>query len=202
MKVYVVGSQLNYIRMFQQAGHEVVTTIGSADLVQFCGGADVSPLLYRQLAHPATSCRTEVDRYEISRLQEAIEKDKPLAGICRGGQLLCAIGGGDLYQHVNNHLGNHEITDVDSGDSILVSSTHHQMMIMPDNGILLAYAEGLATTKESVDENGLVITTEDDAIDVEAMYLPDIKALCYQPHPELGPSPCLDYYFQLIERVL
>lgn len=202
MNVFVVGGQKSYERMFIDAGYTIVTTVKAADFVQFTGGEDITPLLYKQQDHPKTISNIHRDRYEVQVVDECVKQNKPMVGICRGAQLLCALGGGDLYQHVNNHTAIHSIIDIASGDSVEVSSTHHQMMIMPENAELIAYANGQASFKESMSDEGDVLVNEEDKIDVEAIYIPNIKALCFQPHPEMGPRNCTDYFFQLIGRYL
>lgn len=204
-KVYIVGSSfvLSFKRMFSAAGWEVVNTPEEADYLQFTGGADINPALYGEFEHPQTYFNTQRDEQEVA-VYDAWKGRKKLLGVCRGGQLLCAMAGGTLYQHVNNHGREHKVTDVATERSILVSSVHHQMMRPPRNAEVLAICS-VATKKEWVNRAGGVSVHEcinkTDFPDVEAAYFPVIDALGFQPHPEFGPASCTAYYFELIGRV-
>lgn len=69
------------------------------DSLLFSGGHDVSPSMYREKPVPELGpvCE-ERDRMEATALEKALEKDKPVLGICRGIQLINAALGGTLYQ--------------------------------------------------------------------------------------------------------
>lgn len=69
------------------------------DGMLFSGGHDVSPALYG--ARPIPQCGTvssERDAMESKLLQLALERDKPVLGVCRGLQFMNAALGGTLYQ--------------------------------------------------------------------------------------------------------
>ena len=79
------------------------------DGLMLAGGADIDPSSYGQEAH-AETVRTilERDRFEIALAREAIERDMPVLGICRGMQLINVALGGTLMQHLPEHYGHHE----------------------------------------------------------------------------------------------
>lgn len=71
----------------------------SLDGFLFTGGQDVSPSVYHMPAsRECGECCPERDAMESLLLQLALEKSKPVLGICRGIQLINALLGGDLYQ--------------------------------------------------------------------------------------------------------
>lgn len=65
----------------------------------FTGGHDVSPMVYGEdrIGECGKSC-DERDRMEELLFRLALDKDKPILGICRGFQFINAVLGGTLYQ--------------------------------------------------------------------------------------------------------
>lgn len=201
-KVFVVGGGLDYEHMFMNNGWAIAYTPEEADLIQFTGGSDVHPSFYGEEVHPQTRSSIERDKRE-ARLFHELAGIIPMAGICRGGQFLNVMCGGRMFQHVDGHATGmqHEMI-TDDGRSILVTSTHHQMM-RPGLGGLILGKSYESTFKEHVDED-VVRTIPTHSPDVEIVYYPDDIVLCFQPHPEyLGAeSDCQKYYFELINRFL
>lgn len=201
-KVFIVGgNQGGYGAMFLAAGWDLCKGPLKADMIQFTGGEDVTPALYGEERHPYTGNSFERDLYEAGYFAIAQRMNIPMSGICRGGQFLNVMSGGNMFQHVSKHAvgAGHTLQDRQTGRVIQVSSTHHQMMRQGPGGISFAVAnEG--GYKECVD-NGQV-TRIDGVVDQEVIYYPTTKALCFQPHPEFfGPEhECFKYYFELIER--
>lgn len=205
-KVFIVNGNNQYSSMFEKHGWEVVASPAEADLLQFTGGEDVTPHYYGHDRHPKTRNNGLRDLNEES-LFEAWVGMIPMAGICRGGQFLNVMSGGWLYQDVDKHATHqgHTAIDVSSGEVVHVSSTHHQMMALGDEGVLLLKAQ--ESTSKDVCVDGLVRSTyyllEDVRLDVEAAYYPNTNCLCYQPHPEFdGFDGCTKHYFHLIKEHL
>ncbi len=115
------------------------------DLVCFTGGADVSPELYehKNLGSGANPARDAVEQgvYDL-----AAQWKIPMTGICRGSQFLNVQMGGTMVQDLRaNHGGSPHtaltvIADEDVRD-MLVTSSHHQMSVLGEGGILLAHSE-------------------------------------------------------------
>lgn len=205
--VFIVGFGGSYQRMYEDNGFTVVNNLDDADLVQFTGGEDVSPHLYGQDAHPYTGFNTQRDVEEERIYLDALKKDKPMVGICRGGQFLNVMNGGDMYQHVNNHAlrGTHVMKCIRSSKEIEVSSTHHQMMRPNDKGEILGIAN-LATFRHIVRDGEVVnvLPEEEYSPDIEIVYYADTRSLCFQPHPEIMSklSDCQKYFFELVLTLL
>ena len=84
----------------------------------FTGGSDITPSLYGEENHGSISPDTERDMFEFSLMKEALPKNKPMLGICRGCQLMNVVLGGTIYQHlpdVNPEWSLHERPDVMKG---------------------------------------------------------------------------------------
>jgi putative glutamine amidotransferase len=79
------------------------------DALMLAGGADIDPSSYGAQADAETiGTVPERDRFEIALVREAIERDMPVLGICRGMQLINVALGGTLVQHLPDHYGHHE----------------------------------------------------------------------------------------------
>lgn len=194
--------------MFKSEGYELVTDIYDADLVVFVGGEDVNPSLYNQRRHHTTYYNIERDTLEVDVYNEARALGIPMAGICRGGQLLNVLNGGKLWQDVNGHnSGRHKAWIVGhAGLPVEVTSVHHQMM-EPDHfsdvKILLKAAE--ATKKINMSDISTVMPSVyerypdiKEYTDVEACYYPASNCLCFQPHPEYGHKETKEVFFQFL----
>jgi carbamoylphosphate synthase small subunit len=199
LRVCVVGPDFAVARMFLSRGWEVQYEVGDdTDLIQFTGGADVSPSYYGESKHPYTSTNPTRDAQESEIFQNWVGK-KPMAGICRGGQLLNVLSGGAMWQHVNGHAvrGTHPANCLVTDQIYEVSSTHHQMM-RPNEGTnfeLWLWASE-ASTKENYE--GPQAYSDKDA---ECLFYPETRSLCFQPHPEyFTPNhECQTLYFKYLQ---
>jgi len=203
MNVYIVGGGDGaYRRLFAELGFLITSSMQKADLVCFTGGADVSPSYYGAEKHETTWSDKHRDEEEASVFEDALFREIPMVGICRGGQFLNVMSGGEMYQDVNKHAihGTHEITDLQTGEKVQVTSTHHQMMKPSPRGLLVA-SSGLGGYREWWE--GGVFAREQSQEDVEVVYYEHTNALCFQPHPEFAGYPAMQEYFaSLIRRFL
>jgi anthranilate/para-aminobenzoate synthase component II len=150
-------------------------------LLILLGGEDISPGIYKQdpVRTSAGKEPSRRDQIEINLVKAAIQEEIPMLGICRGAQLLCALGGGSLYQHVNNHVGrDHPV--VVKGKEYWTNSCHHQMMIPTEDMQVLGYSPCLSPEKW-LDQCDPVEVEEEEP---ELVYMPKMKALAVQGHPE------------------
>lgn len=202
-KVYCVSGSTPYYLMFLDEGMEIVSDLQKADLVCFTGGEDVSPSLYNEHFHQRTYSNPTRDQMEQEIFNEVKSLGIPMVGICRGGQFLNVMNGGLMYQHVTNHTCNHLMKDAETFHTILVTSTHHQMMKPSKDATVIAiahqkgikeYMEGPTTVRES-----------GDSPDVEVCFYSQTRCLCFQPHPEFRSYGCeamRPYFFSLIQKHL
>ena len=165
-------------------------------LVDICGGLhmtgghDVTPSVYgEEPLEDKVSCCRERDNMEKLVLDDAMKKDKPILGICRGIQLINALLGGTLYQDLPSQhpsdIEHHQTPPYDvpvhdviirkvtplfdclGSERISVNSYHHQAV--------KNVAPGLEVMAES--EDGIV----------EALYKPFYSFLwAVQWHPEFS----------------
>lgn len=205
--MFISFSSPLYERMFHGEGWEIVRTIDEADLIQFTGGVDVSPYLYGQKKHPKTTHSLLRDKKDAVVFALGLGKQIPMVGICRGGQFLNVMCGGELWQDVCGHSNGttHEVLDVITNKSFRATSTHHQMMIVAEGGIIIGVADE-SKFRSSVLKNGNVIqyhVRKLNDFDTEIVFYPKHKVLCFQPHPEFVGVPDLKmHYFVYIYKYL
>ena len=106
------------------------------------GGADIDPKRYGAEPEPELqSIEPARDEFELKILELVYERELPVAGICRGLQILNVHAGGSLYQDVPPHSVRdkapstrvHDITTEKGsileklyGEKLEVNSLHHQ----------------------------------------------------------------------------
>lgn len=209
--VYVVGPDYNVREVFHENGWNVVEEMEDADFICLTGGSDINPDLYGQVPHKTTHWIPHRDAYEVESYREARQLGKKVLGICRGAQLMNALEGGSMYQHVNHHHGHHQAKDLFTGEWKTVNSIHHQMMIPCDNSFVVAVATGQSTQRELMVERGdshVIQAHVGQHDDPEVVIFYDPKGdnlnfgLGFQGHPEYGHPETTEYFFQLIERYL
>lgn len=161
--------------------------LGRVDALVLAGGSDVDPGTYGADRHPSTGhAWPERDLFELALAREAVKRDRPVLGICRGMQVLNVARGGTLLQHLPDELGHHRHQPV-PGEFV-----EHEVRLAP--GSLAASAAGAerVTVKthhhQGVDRlgEGLVASgwSEPDDV-VEAIELPGRRfALGVLWHPE------------------
>lgn len=154
-------------------------------LLVIWGGADINPAYYNHPPHSTTFPGGMRDRAEWAMLQRAIEMGIPIAGVCRGGQMLCAAAGGFLLQDVRNHcVSQHKVNTID-GKEFYVNSIHHQMMcgLEKTEHELVAWASPNRSPKYEYMDNK-VWTPPDNWKEPEFVYFPKINGYAVQWHPE------------------
>lgn len=194
------GNNQSYVQAVLRAGGapllippaepEVLAAIAERlDGVLLSGGGDVNPRLYGE--EPLPQCQPpeeERDATELFFTRWALERRKPLLGICRGIQLLAVVRGGNLYQEIpsqcdrplrhdcageaRNYVAHTIQIDPRSHFAAIVGRTsdgvnsfHHQAVRVPGEGVR-------------------VVATAEDGI-VEAAEMPDYPfVIAVQWHPE------------------
>ena len=71
------------------------------DGIVFSGGGDIDPLLFgEEPLHESGEISPLRDAYEMELCRQALEKDLPMLGICRGMQVMNIVTGGGIYQDI------------------------------------------------------------------------------------------------------
>lgn len=202
MKVFIINGGPDYRKLFESLGHSTTHLLREADLCVFTGGADVTPALYGDEQHALTGNHIERDREEAKLFAMCLAENIPMVGICRGAQFLNVCSGGRMYQHVEKHCRSHSLTDAETGETVYVSSTHHQMMMPAATALVVATAT-LHGEREWFDGN--IARKDVSNQDIEVVYYKHTNALCFQPHPEFQAAEyegMKNYFKGLLSRFL
>ena len=75
------------------------------DGIIFSGGVDIQPRYYQEEKQPwLKEVDERLDEMEMHLMRQALQKDMPILGICRGMQLLNVALGGTLYQDITTEF--------------------------------------------------------------------------------------------------
>lgn len=215
IKVLVVedDNEASRVRqMFVKHDWEIVKDINEADVVCFVGGEDVDPALYNQAQHRSAFINKARDTYETEIYTEAFNLGIPMVGICRGGQFLNVMNGGKLWQDVDGHgRGSHNAFIPGDTTPLLVTSSHHQMMIVNervDYKILLRAGESnrrcrMSDIDSATKHETITYPKKEACSDIEAVFYEQTRCLCFQPHPEYsGAVVTAELFFDFIDEHL
>jgi putative glutamine amidotransferase len=107
----------DYVRSVEQSGAvpvvlppvspgDVPDLLDRLDGVLLSGGVDVDPILYGQAPHPKLGrVNRRRDDFELELTREALRREVPILGICRGHQVLNVATGGTLVQDIPSLIG-------------------------------------------------------------------------------------------------
>lgn len=179
------------------------------DVLIVWGGSDIHPSLYghgRSRKSGAGPSPSERDVMEWNLMQRAKELKIPIIGVCRGAQMLCALEGGHLIQHVTDHAGGGHHIQTKEGRTLVVNSLHHQMMA-PGNTKheLLAWSEPRSNAYHVFMEDAeAVLPAGWLAKEPEFVYFPEVQGFAIQWHPEMEmyPEDATDYIVDTIREKL
>ncbi|HEY8347474.1 MAG TPA: gamma-glutamyl-gamma-aminobutyrate hydrolase family protein [Symbiobacteriaceae bacterium] len=107
----------DYFRAIQEAGGipvllplvdnelDAALVLDKVDGLLLPGGGDVDPVFFGEEPHPRLgTIAPERDFSEILLIREALRRDMPVLGICRGHQILAVAVGGTLIQDIPSEL--------------------------------------------------------------------------------------------------
>lgn len=172
---------------------DIDSLLDRLDGVIITGGGDIAPSEYGHAPHEKSEgIDAERDAFEMAIAREALRRDMPLLGICRGLQILNVALGGTMVQdipallpesqeHAQQSLkihheeffhtvtlaeGEHPLRQMAKGDTLEVNSFHHQCI-----GDVADVLEVMARTDDGV---------------IEAVYHPGVTfGMAVQWHPEM-----------------
>lgn len=153
------------------------------DGLLLAGGPDVDPVRFGAEPHPEVVVRPERDDAEFALLDQALGRDVPVLGICRGMQVMAVQAGGSLIQHLPDVHGE----DRHRGGSGVFSE--HVVHLQPGSLVHDLLGDELVVNSyhhQAVDDPGpLSVTGRADDGTIEVLELPGKRfALGVQWHPE------------------
>ena len=118
------------------------------------GGPDLDPALYGESPDGSEEWVPSRDQLEMTLLKDALNRDLPVLGICRGLQIFNVLHGGSLHQHLASSdvhrqkkaFDAHEVT-VDGGTRLAaavgegtfaINSRHHQGVKRLGQGLVVS----------------------------------------------------------------
>lgn len=187
----------DYVRAVERAGARAVLVppsddgideiLDAVDGLVFSGGSDLDPGLYGQERHPETTGIAPArDSAELALLEAALERDLPLLAICRGSQILNVALGGDLVQHLPDHVGHNghkEVPGVFADHEVAIEPGTRLAGLLGDRAPIKSHHhQGLGNVGD-----GLRVSARDDDGYVEALEAPGRRfAVGVLWHPEAG----------------
>jgi len=199
---YVVGPDRDVVDCMNDLGYKQVGR-SEANFICFTGGADINPAIYHMSMHPDTHFNRDRDIFEVNTYDQ-LKNTQIKVGICRGGQLLNALNGGILYQHVTGHGGReHGVTYQDEHGELhkyIVNSIHHQMMI-PNRDAEIWGTTRVSETRE-LSIKSTVRVRAGDHPDYEVLWYPKTRSLCFQAHPEYDAKKTRPFFNVCLDRVV
>lgn len=126
--------------------------------------------------------------YAIAAIEEFLQADMPLFGICLGCQLLAlACGASTIKMRLGHHGANHPVQNLDDG-TVMITSQNHGFAV--DEQTLPA---SLAATHKSLFDGSL-----------QGIERRDKPAFGFQGHPEASPgphdvAPLFDHFIELMD---
>lgn len=155
------------------------------DVLVFEGGTDINSQLYNEAPSPHNQHpHRSRDEFECFLFERAVHENIPMIGICRGAQLITALAGGKLIQHMEGHHGNPFIMFMGNKKSKVIKGicSHHQACIPTEDAKMLAM---------SIPDNV-----------PEIFWYPKIKALCIQGHPAWGKGEFTETCVELAKQYI
>ncbi|POY39620.1 peptidase C26 [Flavobacterium alvei] len=159
--------------------------VALCDAIIFTGGIDMDPIEKIAYANAPKEFNLARDRFEMAVLAKALDKKKPILGICRGLQLINVYWGGSL--HLDNGDAKNKIHRRESEDKI------HRIQVEKDSLFYSIVQQEFGNVNsahhQSIDVLGsglkAVAHSKDRVIEVIESTNPDEQfLLAVQWHPE------------------
>ena len=149
-----------------------------------CGGYDVEPSRYGAERDPATGeTDPRRDEMELGLLRDALDRNMPVLGICRGMQLINVAFGGTLLQDIPGHV-------EPGGDND--GSVRHEVYVAPGSKLGAIIGAGAVYRTNSLHHQGLKEAQRAPGLMASAFHPQDgiVEAIESPAHPWLVGVQC------------
>lgn len=164
-------------------GTSIADMVGVLDAVIMTGGVDVAPECYGETPlQPEWAGDKKRDDYEIQIIKEAVAKDKPLLGVCRGLQILNVAFGGTLFQDIKTQNPGALI----HRDAEIYDANLHRVKIEAASGLGRLYGGVREATINSVHHQAVKDPGKDVAIEARCAEDGIAEALRLKDSPRTG----------------
>ncbi|MDX2350041.1 MAG: glutamine-hydrolyzing carbamoyl-phosphate synthase small subunit [Porticoccus sp.] len=180
---YDFGTKRNILRMLVDRGADLVVVPAQTPASEVLAMNPDGVFLSNGPGDP------EPCDYAIEAIQQILETDIPVFGICLGHQLLAlASGAKTVKMKFGHHGANHPVKDLDAG-TVMITSQNHGFSVDADS-----LPENLRATHCSLFDGSL-----------QGIHRTDKPAFSFQGHPEASPgphdaAPLFDHFFELIRN--
>jgi len=187
---------------------DVAQLVDGMDGLILSGGRDMEPALYGHDNTDSVRVRRDLDEFDMAVIGEAIGRDLPILGICRGIQVANVARGGDLRQEILAEGSEVHPTYPEMLAKDGPKAHRHEVALAPGSRIAAMYGDAKSITVNSlhhqavgrVADGAVVTATAGDGM-IEAIEDPAIDLVAVQWHPEQLPDSGGDVLFaDLVER--
>ena len=171
------GAKRNILRCLANAGFDVTVVPAESTAEDILAHKPDGVFLSNGPGDPAAT-----GEYAVPMIQELLEKNMPVFGICLGHQLLAqALGGKTRKMHLGHRGANQPVKDLQTG-KVEITSQNHGFEVIADS-----LPEGVEQSHVSLFDGSN-----------EGLKVNDKPVFSVQYHPEASPGPQDSYY--LFER--
>ena len=178
------GAKRNILRSLAGSGAEVTVLPATATADEILAHDPEGVFLSNGPGDPAAT-----GEYAVPMIQDLLDRDLPIFGICLGHQMLAlALGAKTVKMGHGHHGANHPVQDLDSGRVMITSQNHG-----------FAIDEATLPPTLRVTHRSLFDGTN------QGIELTDAPAFSFQGHPEASPgphdvAPLFDRFVALMEQ--
>jgi len=172
------------------------------DLLVLSGGEDVHPKYYGEdIKYPdLVEINESRDRMELTLIGRALQRRRPVVGICRGIQILTVALGGRLYQDLGMEGFNADMHKVKEGDAYHPVDFFEEFRdVFGENGeVNSRHHQGIKDLPDDPPDLTVMARSPDGL--VEAFRSDSLRVLAVQWHPERHRSPLSDRLLEYIRE--